>query len=168
VHRLQHLRLILHQLSSAKDTVFHLGRLKLRNRIITTTHSQRVVLVVMHLRTPIQYGRTQREVLHHALKGKFCTVSPNSARRPVTSQASRLARSGNLRGPYLARSEVRGYFERRDGAPSSANENSARREERGEEMCVLRCPTTRAVLERNDCGTPLSMIFGLYDTPSIP
>ena len=26
-------------------------------------------------------------------------------------------------------------------------------------MCVLRYPTTRAVLERNDRGTPLSMIF---------
>ena len=26
-------------------------------------------------------------------------------------------------------------------------------------MCVLRCPTTRAVLERNDCGTPLSMFL---------
>jgi len=24
-------------------------------------------------------------------------------------------------------------------------------------MCVLRYPTTRAVLERNDCGTPLSI-----------
>lgn len=88
MHRLQHLRLILHQLSSAKDAVFHLGRLKLRNRIITTTHSQRVVLVVMHLRTPIQYGRTQREVLHHALKGKFCTTTA------ITSSILRRAKRG--------------------------------------------------------------------------